>query len=356
MRVVVYKNNMTTGRGADRAVATLCGLLAAKHKVSLVTSEGAPLSCFIDPLVHIVRMPFDLTLLAQGIESAKPDVIISTGTDEIRDLDAVFPAAFPAPVIQQFHIYPPSAFKPRRWFRNARTKRALRRCAAIQVLLPEYVELTRKLLHYNGIIRAIGNVAPNVKPLPPFQEKPVILYPAAFHKAKRQDLLLRAFARLKKRVPAAELALAGKGSAKETARLQELLSELGITSSVNFLGYQHDLEPIYAKSALVAFPSRTEGFGLALVEAAAYGRLAVGCADCLASCSLVPKLGGLLAEPTPEALASVLERALQLAPAYSVPTAALKEFSSETISDQWNALISIPADISKCNGASQGCP
>ncbi len=342
MKIVVYKNNMTTGRGADRAVGTLCGLLAATHEVTLLTGEGAALSCALDSRVSVSRIPLTTAALKESLVAVKPELIISTGTDEIRDLDAAFPTAFPAPVIQQFHIYPPSAFKPRRWIRNAKIKRALRRCVAIQVLLSEYVEITRKMLKYKGKVCAIGNVAPEIQPEISVTGAPIILYPAAFHKDKRQELLLRAFALLKKRVPTAKLILAGKGKDKEVARLQRLCQKLGIAADVAFPGYITDLHSTLAEATLVAFPSRMEGFPLTLVESAAVGRLAVGCTDCRASRDLVPKLGGILSKPTPAAFAEALEQGIDAFKTYTAPSAALREFASETISTQWKALITPP--------------
>lgn len=336
---------MTSGRGADRAVGTLCGMLSSTHDLTLITGEGGELSCLLDSKVKVKRIPLTSAALVQSL--AKPDLIISTGTDEIRDLDAAFPAAFPAPVIQQFHIYPPSAFKPRRWIRNAKIKRALRRCAAIQVLLSEYAEIVRKMLNYKGEVRVIGNVAPEVKPLPFPKGDPIILYPAAFHKDKRQDLLIKAFALLKKSVPAAKLILAGKGKVKEIERIKRLSCKLGVAETVSFPGYIEDLPAEYLGSTLVAFPSRVEGFGLILIESAAYGRLPIGCKDCLASHDLVPKLGGILTEPTPAALAKALEEGLRVAGTYNVPSAALAAFSYDKIKDEWLALCDHFANFSR---------
>ena len=339
MRILVYKNNLTTGRGADRAVCTICGLLAAAHEVVLATGAAGSLSCPVDSRVQVMRIPLSVAALRAIVGETRPDVILSTGTDEINDLSAAFPVDFPAPVVQQFHIYPPSAFKPRRWLRNARTKRALRRCAAIQVLLPAYVDLTRRLLRYKGVVRAIGNAAPGIDPLPP-SAAPVILYPAAFHKDKRQDLLVRAFAHLKRRVPSAELVLAGTGKPEDRVRLQHLADKLGIAKSVSFPGYLADLRPLFARAAVVAFPSRREGFGLVLLESAAAGRLAVGCADCPASRDLIPQFGGILAsKPDSKAFAAVLYAGLEKAPTYPVPRTALDAYSHGAIAGQWESLL-----------------
>lgn len=342
MRIIVYKNNLTRGRGADYAVRDVCGLLAEAHTVIFITERKGTLSCAFDSRVSVIRIATGHEALASAVSAANPDAIVSTGTDEINALCKAFPVTFPAPVIQQFHIYPPSAFKPRRWIRNFRTKQALRRCSAIQVLLPEYVEPTRQLIRFTGPVVAIGNLVPTNLPIstmPHSGANPVILYPAAFHKWKRQALLIRAFAQLKMQVPNAILELAGHGSVRDEMNLRRLATRLGVKDAVNFLGYVSDLSTALANASIVAFPSQVEGFGLVIVEAAAAGRLTVGCNDCMASRTLIREMGGLLASPTPTALATALAHGLKTAPAYEVPRTALTAYSPDVIRAHWEALL-----------------
>ena len=82
------------------------------------------------------------------------------------------------------------------------------------------------------------------------------------------DVLLRAFAVARTRVPELTLDVAGAGP---------LLSELSAIApeGVTFHGHVSDVGPCYARSSIVVVPSRGEGFGLVALEAAARGRAAI---------------------------------------------------------------------------------
>jgi glycosyltransferase involved in cell wall biosynthesis len=80
--------------------------------------------------------------------------------------------------------------------------------------------------------------------------------------------LLRAFARLRKAMPA-RLILIGEGPLER--ELREQADRLGISDSVAFLGWQENPCKYLAHSTLFAFSSLWEGFGIAVVEALACG-------------------------------------------------------------------------------------
>ena len=65
---------------------------------------------------------------------------------------------------------------------------------------------------------------------------PVIGTVGRLHEIKRQDVLLRAFARLHNRIPDAHLMLVGDGQLRHD--LETLSDQLGIASRVHFVGYQ----------------------------------------------------------------------------------------------------------------------
>ena len=84
------------------------------------------------------------------------------------------------------------------------------------------------------------------------------------------DDAIRALAR----VPEAwRLRVAGSAEAGERERLEALARELGVDDRVSLSGPYEDEEiaPMLASARLVLFPSRGEGFGLALLEAMAAG-------------------------------------------------------------------------------------
>lgn len=101
---------------------------------------------------------------------------------------------------------------------------------------------------------------------------PYLYFPAASHPHKGHDELLRAFAFLvAARVPL-RLVLTGQKTS-HWRRIERQARSLGIGERVVHLGYVDaaTVESLYAHAAAVVFPSRFEGFGLPLVEAASVG-------------------------------------------------------------------------------------
>jgi glycosyltransferase involved in cell wall biosynthesis len=86
---------------------------------------------------------------------------------------------------------------------------------------------------------------------------------------KGLDLLLDAASRALPRVPGLELLVVGDGAERE--RLMARAGQLGLLARVRFVGEQSDVRPYLAAFDLFAAPSRSEGSGLALVEALAAG-------------------------------------------------------------------------------------
>jgi len=95
----------------------------------------------------------------------------------------------------------------------------------------------------------------------------VITHVSNFRPVKRIEEVVRAFAVLRKRMPAI-LALVGDGP--ELPKAEHLARELGIRQDLRLLGQQKP-EPILQASDLFFLPSRAESFGLAALEAMACG-------------------------------------------------------------------------------------
>ena len=143
MRVGIYKDTLANRRGADFAVLALAEGLRERGHDAVVFEKG------------------DF-----GRRMAEAwDVVVSTGTNELIDLSncfsrrpartAPFPVPrFPFPIIQQFHTNPKSQLKWKRFVRNWKIRRALRRVSAIQVLSEDFVPQVEK---YCANVVVIGN-------------------------------------------------------------------------------------------------------------------------------------------------------------------------------------------------------
>ncbi|MEU9453580.1 glycosyltransferase [Streptomyces sp. NPDC048277] len=102
-------------------------------------------------------------------------------------------------------------------------------------------------------------------PGPATGRAPLVVCVGRLCRQKGQDVLLRAWPRVLRRVPDARLALVGDGPDRDA--LRQLAH-----GSVEFVGATADVRPWYRAADLVVLPSRWEGMALAPLEAMACGR------------------------------------------------------------------------------------
>jgi glycosyltransferase involved in cell wall biosynthesis len=132
-----------------------------------------------------------------------------------------------------------------------------------------------------------------------------VLFVGRFYRRKRVEILLRAAAALRGRIPELEVRLVGGGPCGP--RLRQLSSELKLGGTATWLGdvSRSQLVSEYQRADLFCLPSVQEGFGIVLLEAMAAGTPIVG-ARAAAIPEVVPH--GLLVEPeNAEALAAGIE-------------------------------------------------
>ncbi|MDF9296318.1 N-acetyl-alpha-D-glucosaminyl L-malate synthase BshA [Geobacillus stearothermophilus] len=106
------------------------------------------------------------------------------------------------------------------------------------------------------------------------QEK-VVIHVSNFRKVKRVPDVVRAFAIVRRHMPA-KLLLVGDGP--EMTVVCRLVKELGLQDDVRFLGKQDKLEELYSISDVMMLLSEKESFGLVLLEAMACGVPCIGTA------------------------------------------------------------------------------
>jgi glycosyltransferase involved in cell wall biosynthesis len=84
---------------------------------------------------------------------------------------------------------------------------------------------------------------------------------------KAQEVLLNAVVELLPAHPDLTLSVVGAGPCRRS--LEDQTARLGISDSVRFLGHRRDVRAILASADVFVLPSRSEGLGIALVEAMA---------------------------------------------------------------------------------------
>jgi glycosyltransferase involved in cell wall biosynthesis len=144
----------------------------------------------------------------------------------------------------------------------------------------------------DGVTRSLG-------------DEKILLYVARLCFQKNHELLISAFAHLSDRFKDWKLVLAGDGEYDDRVRRQVAL--LGLQDRVEFCGAVRDVDKLYQRADLFAFPSYFEGFPNALAEALAWGLPCVGLRDTLGVNSLIEdQTNGLLVSGTPESFAEGL--------------------------------------------------
>ena len=95
------------------------------------------------------------------------------------------------------------------------------------------------------------------------------------------DVLIEAWARIAPNHPDWQLKIVGRrnfgGGKDDPSLLDKKVAEFHLEKRVHFLGFCSDMKPLYRRSSIFAFPSRYDGFGMALIEAMSQGCACVAC-------------------------------------------------------------------------------
>jgi glycosyltransferase involved in cell wall biosynthesis len=102
---------------------------------------------------------------------------------------------------------------------------------------------------------------------------PYIVHVGRLHKAKNQELLLRAFAEVHSKV---KLVIVGDGPKRK--ELEKLATKLHIAEKVVFVGNKQNPYPYIKKAKALVLTSPMEGLGLVLIEALMLGVNPIACA------------------------------------------------------------------------------
>jgi glycosyltransferase involved in cell wall biosynthesis len=165
--------------------------------------------------------------------------------------------------------------------------------------------------------------------------EPLVVYAGRHIPEKRVPALVRAFAAARRRRP--ELRCEVFGDGPDRAEVEQLVHRLGLDGAVIIPGFvpAERVQDALARAACLALPSRREGYGLVVVEAAALGTPSVVVrGDDNAALELVEDgINGIVADSAaPEELAAALERACDGGSALRESTARWFERNAERLS------------------------
>lgn len=103
---------------------------------------------------------------------------------------------------------------------------------------------------------------------------PQIIVPGRLEPVKQHHLLLEILPDLKSLFPDLSVVMVGSGSLSK--HLQELSSTLQLNSFVQWMGFQDNVHDYIENSDLMIIPSRSEGFGLVILEAWFHAKPVIG--------------------------------------------------------------------------------
>ena len=244
------------------------------------------------------------------------------------------------PLISMLHSYP-LIYTDRPIFKVL--KPAMERSNAIQVLMPEYIDIAKSRLN-NVKIVYIPNVVPQYNECAELKNK-IIICVARVDPEKHPELLLEAFNQIKNKYPDWKVEWWGENGRYHCVQnLKKKIKEYGLTNRFLLCGTTEDVEEKLLKSSIFAFPSSFEGFSLALTEAMSLGLPVIGRKDCPSVNSLIKnQINGMLVDPNVQDLASALEYLIcnenkRIAYGHKAKDD-MKSFSSDAVYSRWMELI-----------------
>ena len=285
---------------------------------------------------------FLLDHLKDVLQTVQPDVIVSFQPAASKMLLCDLQTKIPVITMSHgdpedyFHTYPKEEIP------------ALEKSAVCQVLLPSFEKhLKDHLPNVKTVV--IGNAIPQYDvqaDLSAQKDTYKILFVGRLSKNhKRPHLLIEAFAGLADEFPNWNVELWGAEDGKAYYKeLQLLIKKHHLENRVFLKGPTNDVPSVLQQGDIFAFPSASEGFGLALGEAMSMGLPAVGYKSCSAVNELIKDgENGYLCDNGVEPLRIFMKRLMSnLSIRVSLGERAradMKQYSSEVIWDTWENLL-----------------
>ena len=97
------------------------------------------------------------------------------------------------------------------------------------------------------------------------------IHVGSFSETKNQRFIVEIFAHIKEKFPAATLKLVGWSVDNYINLVKETAVKYDVLNSIKFLPHDSDIPMLFSKSKYMIFPSKSEGFGIVVVEAQAMG-------------------------------------------------------------------------------------
>lgn len=287
MKIMYLLYSFTTG-GTERLVTDICNEMVRKgHEIHLYVVNDLYDQSMLDGLDKRVTIQLQkrkaggggklktLLTLAKYIRENRIDVIHCNSLDA-PELLLFKPVAFPgARVVYTVHNMT--------GYRTLNKGKVIYRNLLCHRLIAISESVRQEMLRCGADSRKVVTVY-NAIDLTRFEQGtdkafdpsgPVIANVARIDsQMKGQDVLIRAAALLKDRYPELRCLFAGsadRAHSEDEKRLRQMVAELGLEKNARFFGNVEDIPGFLKQIDVFVLPSRSEGFGISLVEAMALG-------------------------------------------------------------------------------------
>lgn len=186
----------------------------------------------------------------------------------------------------------------------------LQECAAVQVLIPSFAQELAEIIQCNiKVIPNIVHYSPLTACLTENKDRKRIIFHSRISSAKQQDLLLESFAMIANKYPDWDLYIFGSVDSEEYYQLlNRIIDDNKLHERVKICNPTTEVIQELAKSDIFAFPSTSEGWGLALTEAMSVGLPCIGLTSTPATNYLINNANsGILTDNNKYKFSEVLE-------------------------------------------------
>lgn len=286
-----------------------------------------------------IRNGFRIPACTKVIMDYQPDVIVVYDWQTNGVIYGIHPKC---PVISMIHTDPSFIFK----LATNQEMEGLAHSKLIQVLAPEFIDTVHEFIPNTKVI----SLPDPITQMQYADEKDkraqhIIINVARLQKeAKRQHILIKAFAQVAQRFPDWKLEIWGKDKDDYEIELRHLIHFLGLGNRVFLKGVTPNIENVYRRADIFALTSVREGFCMALGEAMSAGIPAVAFRSCPAIHELIDDgVNGIFVDDGIENFARGLEQLmknsdLRIALGNNAHEKA-KKFAPDNVWNQWEKVL-----------------
>jgi len=280
------------------------------------------------------------------IKKEKPDVIICYFFVDL--FNVTFLQKNDIPIVMMMHGYPLRMFgdvNKKGWLKKRLYNAALKRVDCFHVLMNSFKSEVETLYPRAKVAVVPNAIVQIVEPADLNNEKKKLVYLARVEKRiKRQHLAIEAFGMIAKDFPDWCMEFYGLEKYKDyNQELMDLAAKYGIADRVRLMGYAQDVLEVYKSADIQVFPSRSEGFSLALADGMAAGIPAIGFADAHSVNELIiDGYNGFLVNDAEEfalKLKELMENKTLRAEMGKNAVESVKQYAPEIVNQKWYDLL-----------------